>query len=73
MKFIWKYCELCEKMYIECPKCGNNTCNGEYGKDIQGNECDVCELAYQFEELAYVTGKLPIIPKIIAKMLGKIN
>jgi len=59
MKFIWKWCDLCECMMVICPKCGNNCCNGGYGKDIMGEECDVCELAYQFQDLGYATGKVP--------------
>lgn len=50
MKFKVKYCSQCETEYIECPKCGNNTCNGTYG-EINEVECDVCELAYQYDEL----------------------
>ena len=73
MKFKWKYCELCEKMYVECPKCGNNTCNACYGTDIMGNECDVCELAYQFEEIAYKAGLVPKIPKSLLKMIKGID
>ncbi len=50
MKFETKYCPSCEAEYIKCPKCGNNTCNGTYG-EVNGVECDICELAYQYDAL----------------------
>jgi hypothetical protein len=58
-RFIWKWCGLCDKAYVECPKCKNNTCNGGYGTDIMGDECNVCPLAYQYEQLAYLTKSHP--------------
>ena len=63
MKFLWKYCDVCKCMTVICPMCGNNCCNGGYGENIMGDECDICELAYQFQELAEKTGKVPKIPK----------
>lgn len=58
MKFKWKWCPLCETAYVECPKCGNNCCNGGYGQ-IDGEPCDVCELAYQYQDLAWQCGVYP--------------
>jgi hypothetical protein len=37
---------------VICPKCGNNCCNGGYGK-VDGKTCDVCPLAYQYQSFAY--------------------
>lgn len=41
-----KYCGICGGFYVECPKCGNNTCNGTYGTMPDGTHCDVCETMY---------------------------
>jgi hypothetical protein len=35
---------------VLCYKCGNNTCNGGYGK-INGKACNLCEDAYQMHDL----------------------
>lgn len=43
--FKWDYCPVCNTMTVICPKCGNNCCNGGIGT-VDGEECDVCELAY---------------------------
>lgn len=51
MQFKISFCKLCEVKMVICPKCGNNCCNGCYGKDIQGEDCDVCSLAYQYQEM----------------------
>lgn len=48
-KFLWSYCDHCFRAYIICPKCGNNCCNGGRG-EIDGVECDVCPLAYEFQD-----------------------
>jgi hypothetical protein len=58
MKFEWEWCPVCEAWYILCPKCGNNTCNGTCG-EIDGEMCDVCELAYQYQSLAYKHDDVP--------------
>ena len=52
MKFRWRWCTLCHAYYIECPKCGNNCCNGTYG-EYDGQQCDICELAYQYQDKGY--------------------
>ena len=70
-KFTWDYCPTCDAMYVLCPKCGNHCCNGGFGrttkdgkptKKFQGKDikdCDVCNLAYMYEHLAYHTGTTP--------------
>jgi hypothetical protein len=58
MKFEWGWCKLCQRPFVKCPKCGNNTCNGGYGKNCNG-DCDVCPLAYQYHDLAAAAGKEP--------------
>jgi hypothetical protein len=69
-KFTWDYCALCQTMFVRCPKCGNNCCNASFGHTKNGlptNEwegkgvisCDVCNLAYQFQHLAWETKKAP--------------
>jgi len=63
--FEWDWCDFCEKPFVRCPKCGNNTCNGGYGTDILGNECDVCRLAYDFEDKAYKGGFVPSKEKLL--------
>ena len=71
-KFTWDYCELCDNMFVRCPKCGNNCCNGGFGKvtknkelptnkwDSTTTDCNVCNLAYMYQELAY---KMKCVPK----------
>lgn len=51
-KFTVEWCEMCGH-YIRCPKCGNNSCNGGYGV-VNGKECDVCPLTYQYQELMFI-------------------
>ncbi len=52
MKFKWGFCPDCNVTFVFCPKCGNNCCNGGYG-EVEGEPCDVCPLAYQYQTLAY--------------------
>ena len=52
MQFEWQLCTHCGAYMIRCPKCGNNCCNGGYGT-VDGVECDICPLAYQFQGFAY--------------------
>lgn len=42
-KFKIQWCSTCNDWFIECPRCGNNTCNGGYGED---GCCPVCPDAY---------------------------
>lgn len=63
MEFQVKWCEVCKAKMVICPKCGNNCCNGGYGKmdkdgkalpwkaDDEEDACDVCPLAYQYQKL----------------------
>ncbi len=41
---FWDYCGMCGPM-VRCGKCGNNACNGGYGK-VDEKECDACPSAY---------------------------
>jgi len=59
--FQWEWCYTCDCWFIRCPKCGNNSCNGGYG-NIDGEECDICSLAYSYQKLANETGHLPDEP-----------
>jgi hypothetical protein len=71
-KFTWEYCGTCRGMFVRCPMCGNNCCNATFGKvteDFQptdwredAKDCPVCNLAYQFQHLAYETKKAPKKP-----------
>lgn len=70
-KFTWDYCSLCDDMFVRCPKCGNNCCSGGFGRttkdglptDLWDEEttipCDVCNLAYMYQELASKTHTVP--------------
>lgn len=69
-KFTWDWCGLCEGMFVRCPKCGNNCCNGGFGRvtmtGLPTNKwgkgtkpCDVCNLAYMYQELADKTNTTP--------------
>jgi len=42
-KFEVAWCETCKGLFVRCPRCGNNSCNGTYGED---KKCPVCPLAY---------------------------
>ena len=44
----WDYCNMCGPM-VRCGKCGNNCCNGTYGKLKNGSECDACAEAYEIQ------------------------
>lgn len=46
IRHYWGYCNHCECDVVICGGCGNNTCNGGYGSDSQGNECTHCPSAY---------------------------
>jgi ribosome-binding protein aMBF1 (putative translation factor) len=69
MEFKWEFCPICEAYFIRCPKCGNNCCNGASGQ-VDGQECDVCELCYEFQELSYNNHLQPkITDEDVAKAL----
>jgi hypothetical protein len=70
-KFTWEYCEMCDCMFVRCPKCGNNCCNASFGRTTKDGlpttsfdeettiTCDVCNLAYMYQELADKTNFTP--------------
>jgi len=60
--YEWYWCETCRTSAIKCPACGNNCCNGGYGKASDGSECPYCPLAYQYQELGWITGMAPKSP-----------
>lgn len=41
------YCYLCCDWMVVCGTCGNNSCNGGYGRLPNGETCKDCEEAYQ--------------------------
>jgi len=45
------FCELCDGFYLECPRCGNNCCNGGYGEEEDGTPCIMCEKAYELQKI----------------------
>jgi hypothetical protein len=49
VKYTWHWCSTCKCHYVRCPKCGNNCCNGMYGR-LFGKECDECYAAYEYQE-----------------------
>lgn len=40
------WCGLCGGLYVSCPRCGNNTCNGGSGELENGEKCPTCLKAY---------------------------
>lgn len=52
MSFIkkWIYCSCCDCVAAICIECGNNACNGNYGKD---GDCETCPKVYEEQEYAY--------------------
>ena len=73
-KFTWEYCAQCDTMYVRCPMCGNNSCNAGFGKvksmyepawfgDPKAKDCPVCNLAYQYQDLAWKHKDHPEISK----------
>lgn len=52
MQFEIDWCPQCEEHFVRCPRCGNNCCNAGFGT-ADGHVCDVCPLAYQYQELMY--------------------
>lgn len=41
----FKWCFTCDKAYLECAECGNNSCNAGCGQSIEGKQkphwCDI--------------------------------
>lgn len=46
----WFVCDLCGPA-VRCGKCGNNCCNGGYGRLADGSVCDVCPDAYAMQDI----------------------
>jgi tRNA U34 5-carboxymethylaminomethyl modifying enzyme MnmG/GidA len=62
-QIIIKWCSVCETWYIECPRCGNNTCNGAYG---ESGKCPVCPDIYSLQDAMDVnTDTRSLITKLI--------
>ena len=59
MKIEW--CSLCKTWYIECPRCGNNSCNGGSGED---GKCPVCLDVYKLQDAINIK-----VSKIIRKLV----
>ena len=57
MKFKIKKCSVCGDMIV-CPACGNNCCNGGHGKTVDGKGCEVCKLAYQYQDAFFYIERL---------------
>jgi len=55
LKFTFGWCELCQAVFVRCPKCGNNTCNGGSGTLPDGKRCDMCGATYQYSKLFNLT------------------
>lgn len=65
LSFKWDWCSICGP-HIKCPACGNNCCNGTYGM-VDDKICDICNLAYQYQDLAEITKKYPKTEKDVEK------
>jgi hypothetical protein len=61
-KLFFRWCELCEAPFISCPKCGNNSCNGTYGK-VNGIWCGTCQYIHGFEDAMIEMGNYPFTKK----------
>ena len=68
MTFTWAWCRTCDRAAVICPKCGNNCCNGGSGQ-VDGELCDICNLAYQYQDLAVKGGREPL-EKDCTKIIG---
>ncbi len=51
-KHIISYCHACECKMIICGTCGNNCCNGAYGK-IGEKVCEDCPSAYEEQDILW--------------------
>lgn len=58
MVFWWGWCKSCESPYLECPLCGNSSCNAGTGY-IDNKPCPICWLSYQYECLAVKYDEYP--------------
>lgn len=71
--FLWEWCKLCECAFIRCPYCGNNICNATFGILEDDSYCPICNLAYQYEKLAFDVGEYPKTPSEIKARNKKIK
>lgn len=51
LHFSIEYCEVCDSMFVRCPKCNNNTCNGGSGTDKKGNKCSMCYVTHKVHDV----------------------
>ena len=54
----WDWCEMCGPCII-CPECGNNSCNGTYGINKNGETCMTCPFVYGFQDGLYIQKLYP--------------
>jgi len=71
--FLWGWCKLCECAFIWCPYCGNNICNAMFGILDDDSSCPFCNLAYQYEKLAFDMNEYPKNPNEIEAYNKKIK
>jgi len=57
-KHKWVWCKMCCCASYICPECGNNCCNGGYGK-VDGEICKVCLESYKYQQEAEDKGTAP--------------
>ena len=72
----WIYCETCDCVAMICPECGNNCCNGMYGRD---GKCPVCPEVYRMQHMAYEEGTKPskeglrVLPDSMKQLLDELD
>jgi hypothetical protein len=59
---FWAYCGHCQRPIVICGNCGNNCCNGGSGEYADGSKCEICNDAYDFQDLGQ--GDNPMIDLI---------
>ena len=62
--YKWAWCNQCNCAAVICPACGNNCCNGGYGK-LDGGECPYCTDAYDYQRHMYTEETVPSKEQII--------
>ena len=57
---FWGWCNMCE-VYLKCPKCGNNLCNGGSGYLDKEHtiKCDLCVSMYSLQDFLIKTKQYP--------------
>lgn len=68
IKFKW--CTLCG-WYIECPICGNNSCNGGRGT-VNGKECEYCDNIYFLQDCIDAEASI-ILTKLLTPKIKKVQ